>query len=80
MSKQQKAPPASNTQNGSKAPTHVLYHIAEKGEGQDKSYWTEIGAGWINGDGSVNIRSRTGTVLLPGESYQLRVKPEATAD
>jgi hypothetical protein len=33
----------------SNRPTHVAYHVRERGEGK-KSYWTRIGSVWIHGD------------------------------
>jgi len=33
----------------SKAPAFIAYHVAEKGE--DKSFWTRIGAAWDHEDG-----------------------------
>jgi len=37
------------TQTGSKAPTHIAYQVRD-GE-HDKSYWTRIGAAWVHNDG-----------------------------
>lgn len=70
------AAPKSDAQGSSKGkPTHTLFHIAEKREGQESSFWTEIGVGWeVNG--GVNIRSRAGALLLPGETYQLRLRED----
>ncbi|MDE0853707.1 MAG: hypothetical protein OSA97_04725 [Nevskia sp.] len=56
----------------SAAPTHGLYHIQERPN--EKSFGTEIAVGWENGDGSINLRTRSGAILLPGQSYQLRRK------
>ncbi len=58
-----------------KAPTHVLYHIEERKN--DQAFWSEVGiVGWINTDGSINLRTRSGAVLLPGHDYQLRARKE----
>lgn len=54
------------------APTHGLYHIEERQN--EKSLWTEVAVGWENRDGSINLRTRCGAILLPGQSYQLRRK------
>jgi hypothetical protein len=59
-----------------KAPTHTLFHIEERRD--DKSFWTEVAVGWLNQDGSVNIRSSAGTLLLPGHDYQLRPRADRT--
>lgn len=56
----------------SKAPTHALFHIEEREA--DKAFWTEVAVGWENQDGSVNLRTNVGTILLPGHVYQLRVR------
>lgn len=66
----------------SKAPTHTLFHVEDRGP-DTKSFWTEVAVGWLNTDGSVNLRTKTGALLLPEHSYQLRVRPpkdETTAD
>ena len=68
-SKDTKAPATNGNQ-----PTHALYHIEARGE--DKNYWSEIAVGWVNKDGSVNLRTNVGAVLLPGQSYQLRQRQE----
>ena len=33
-----------------KAPSHVAYHVRDRGEGQ-KSFWTRIGSAWAHADG-----------------------------
>jgi hypothetical protein len=53
-----------------RVPTHALFHMEER-KG-DKWFWTEIAAGWENEDGSVNIRTHVGAMLLPGQAYRLR--------
>lgn len=55
-----------------KAPTHALFHIEERGE--DKAFWSEVAVGWENADGSVNLRTNVGAILLPGQVYQLRTR------
>ena len=57
-----------------KTPTHVLFHIEDRGPGK-QAFWTEIAVGWENVDGSINIRTRIGALLLPGHGYQLRLRP-----
>jgi len=55
-----------------KAPTHALFHIEERKE--DKGFWTEVAVGWANQDGSINLRTNVGALLLPGQAYQLRTR------
>jgi hypothetical protein len=38
------------TKPSGKAPTHIVYHVRDRGEGQ-KSFWTRIGAAWAHADG-----------------------------
>jgi hypothetical protein len=38
------------TKTAGKAPTHVAYHVRDRGEGQ-KGFWTRIGAAWAHADG-----------------------------
>ena len=38
------------TKPAGKAPSHVVYHVRDRGEGQ-KSFWTRIGSAWAHGDG-----------------------------
>ena len=38
-----------NQSREAKAPAYVAYHVADKGE--DKSFWTRIGAAWDHEDG-----------------------------
>ena len=40
-----------NTKN---IPTHKLYQIRDRGEDR-KSVWTEVGVGFTNRDGSINL-------------------------
>jgi hypothetical protein len=41
----------------SKSPTHIAYHVRE---GNDKSFWTRIGAAWQHKDGKgFNIQIET---------------------
>ena len=62
----------------SKAPTHVLFHIKERSE--DKAFWNEIAVGWANADGSVNLRTNVGAILLPDQVYQLRTRKERNGE
>lgn len=39
----------SNKPATGKSPTHVAYHVTERGE---KSFWTRIGAAWQHADGN----------------------------
>jgi len=74
MSKQT---PKQPVQNDSKAPTHAFFHIEDRGPDK-KAYWTEIAVGWVNADGSVNLRTSCGAILLPDHNYQLRTRPAKT--
>lgn len=38
------------TKSAGKAPSHVVYHVRDRGEGQ-KSFWTRIGSAWAHSDG-----------------------------
>ena len=69
-----KLSPKQEAPKESKAPTHTLFHIEERGTDQ-KAFWSEVAVGWENTDGSVNLRSSVGAILLPGQAYQLRSRP-----
>ena len=49
--------------------------VIQQDEGSDKSYWHKCGTGWVNKDGSVNIKLH----LFPGVQLQLRDPKEKTA-
>jgi hypothetical protein len=56
-----------------KAPTHIAYHVRDRGEGQ-KGFWTRIGAAWAHGDGKgFNIQLE---VMPLDGSITLRVPSE----
>ncbi len=38
------------TKPAGKTPTHIAYHVRDRGEGQ-KSFWTRIGSAWAHSDG-----------------------------
>jgi len=38
-----------NQKREAKAPAYIAYHVADRGE--DKSFWTRIGAAWAHEDG-----------------------------
>ncbi len=38
------------TKPAGKAPSHIVYHVRDRGEGQ-KSFWTRIGSAWAHADG-----------------------------
>ena len=47
------------TKPAGKAPSHVAYHVRDRGEGQ-KSFWTRIGSAWAHADGKgFNIQHST---------------------
>lgn len=51
-------------------PAHrILYEILEV-PGRTKPVWNEVGVGFINSDGSINIKPHR--KLKPGGDYQLR--------
>lgn len=58
-----------------------LFLITEYKDADDKkqSRWTRVGVGFVNKDGSVNIRLDEGMVLMHGLNYQLR-DPKAEDD
>lgn len=64
--------PKQDAPKQAKVPTHALFHIEERGE--QKAFWNEVAVGWKNADGSVNLRTNVGAVLLPGQTYQLRTR------
>ena len=64
--------PKQETPKDSKAPNYALFHIEERGE--QKAFWSEVAVGWKNADGSVNLRTNVGAILLPGQTYQLRTR------
>ena len=51
----------------------TLFLLTEYGEGKEKNTrWTRVGAGFVNRDGSVNVRFDAGMVGQHGLTYQLR--------
>ena len=36
-------------------PTHTCFAVRERGENK-KAFWIPIGSGWVNKDGSLNLR------------------------
>lgn len=38
------------TKPAGKAPSHIAYHVRDRGEGQ-KGFWTRIGSAWAHADG-----------------------------
>lgn len=61
--------------------TKTLYLITSYKDKDDKTQnrWRRVGAGFVNSDGSVNLRIDDGMVLMSGHSYQLRA-PSSEAD
>ena len=60
------------TDSKTKTPSHIVYHVRDGG--QDKSFWTRIGAAWAHVDGKgFNIQIET--VPLDGR-ITLRVASE----
>jgi len=55
-----------------KRPTHKVFAILPRGGENDKNFWVEIGAGWENADGSINIQQE----LMPRDpSVTLQIRP-----
>ena len=66
-----------NEKREPKAPAYIAYHVADRGE--DKSFWTRIGAAWAHEDGkgfSVNLD----LVPVDGGRIVLRVPSETAAE
>ena len=51
------------------APTHAIWHIRDR-EGK-KAFWTEIGVGFTNRDGSITLKLN----LVPLDGGMIQVKP-----
>jgi hypothetical protein len=51
------------------APTHAIWHIRDR-EGK-KAFWTEIGVGFTNRDGSIALKMN----LIPIDGGMIVVKP-----
>lgn len=58
-----------------KGPQLIAYHVAERGE--DKSFWTRIGAAW-NHDDAKGLTLQLDLVPVDGGRIVLRVASEAT--
>jgi hypothetical protein len=56
-----------------KAPQLIAYHVAERGE--DKSFWTRIGAAWDHDDGK-GLTLQLDLVPVDGGRIVLRVPSE----
>jgi hypothetical protein len=56
-----------------KAPHLIAYHVAERGE--DKSFWTRIGAAWDHDDGK-GLTLQLDLVPVDGGRIVLRVPSE----
>jgi hypothetical protein len=39
-----------STATNSKLPSHIAYHVRDRGEGK-KAFWTRIGSAWAHADG-----------------------------
>ena len=63
-----------DTKTSSKTPTHVAYHVRERGEGR-KGIWTRIGAAWQHADAKGFNIQLAGIVPLDGHIV-LRVASE----
>jgi hypothetical protein len=57
-----------------KAPAFIAYHVADKGE--DKSFWTRIGAAWDHEDGK-GLTLQLDLVPVAGGRIVLRTPAEA---
>lgn len=58
-----------------KAPAYIAYHVADRGE--DKSFWTRIGAAWAHEDGK-GLSLNLDLVPIDGGRIVLRVPSENT--
>ena len=58
-----------------KAPQLIAYHVAERGE--DKFFWTRIGAAWDHDDGK-GLTLQLDLVPVDGGRIVLRVPSEAS--
>lgn len=56
------------------APTHAIWHIRDR-EGK-KAFWTEIGVGFTNRDGSIALKLN----LVPIDGGMIVVKPLEARD
>lgn len=66
--------PAERTSRG---PTYIAYHVT--GDGEDKSYWTRIGAAWAHKDGE-GLNLQLDLVPLNGGRIVLRFPNEDRND
>jgi hypothetical protein len=66
-----------NEKREPKAPAYIAYHVADRGE--DKSFWTRIGAAWAHEDGK-GFSLSLDLVPVDGGRIVLRVPSEAAAD
>ena len=48
-------PRSATPAQGTRQPTKSVFTVVDKPDGS-RSYWTRIGAGWINRDGSITIK------------------------
>lgn len=61
------------TKSTSKAPSHIAYHVRDRGEGK-KGFWTRIGSAWAHADGK-GFNVQLEVVPLDGR-ISLRVESE----
>ena len=65
----------SQAQASSKAPSHIVYHVRDVGNGENKkSFWTRIGSAWAHADGK-GFNAQVECVPLDGR-ITLRVATE----
>jgi hypothetical protein len=62
------------TKTAGKAPTHIAYHVRDRGEGK-KGFWTRIGAAWAHSDGKgfniqLDVAPLDGSITLRVASEQ----------
>ena len=60
-----------------KAPAFIAYHVTDKGE--DKSFWTRIGAAWDHEDGK-GLTLQLDLVPVAGGRIVLRTPAETTEE
>lgn len=61
------------------APTFIAWHVTERTEGQDKSFWTRIGAAWEHEDGD-GLSLRLDLFPLSGRVVLRRPKEDESAE
>lgn len=69
---------STETTSGKKGPTHRVLQIEDRGE-HNKAYWREVGVGFTNTDGSINL-SFAVIPMIGKHTIQLRIFDEKKKD